>query len=428
MGSIKKEELLSTVALPTNSHKVAEMNFKKGELDVAKIIVLGGSFGGLTAALELKRLLGAKAEITLMSDDDRFVFMPSLPWLIMGWRRAEEITLKVSAILKPKGINFIREAAKQIDPEASSVVTATGKVSYDYLVISTGPHLSFDEIPGLGPDKGHTDCAFTLEHAIKASQAWKKIIEEPGPIVVGSSQMVSCFGPYYELAFEMDAALRKRKIRHKVSLTYLSSEPYAGHMGVGGLGNSKRFIEDEFAKRDIKPVINQAIEEITPGEIRLKDSTKIPFKLAMIAPPFKGVPAVAPLGNPRGFIPVDADYRHTKHKNIFAVGVAMAIAPPEPTPVPTGVPKTGFMTLRMAKTAAAIIASEINMTAPSMAEELSVTCLMDMGNTAAYMHGNPVLPPRQESVLKKSRIFKAGKVGFEKYFLWKMKHGLSNLP
>ena len=145
----------------------------------------------------------------------------------------------------------------------------------------------------------------------------------------------------------------------KVPIIYLTSEPYLGHMGVGGLGNSKRFFEDEFAVRDIKSVVNQAIEEVTPGEIKLKDGTKIPFKMAMVAPPFKGVPAVAPLGNPRGFIPVDKNYRHTKHKNIFTIGVAIAIAPPEATPVPTGVPKTGFMTVKMAKTAAATIFADI---------------------------------------------------------------------
>ena len=102
-----------------------------------------------------------------------------------------------------------------------------------------------------------------------------------------------------------------------------TSEPYLGHMGVGGFGNSKRFFEDEFAERDIKSIISQAIEEVIPGEIRLKDGTRLPFKLAMIAPPFKGVPAVAPLGNPRGFIPVDRSYRHTKHKSIFSIGVAV---------------------------------------------------------------------------------------------------------
>jgi sulfide:quinone oxidoreductase len=395
---------------------------------MSKIVVLGGSFGGLTAAFELKRLLGRKADITVVSDDDRFVFLPSLPWLIMGWRKPDDISLKVSEILKPKGIDFIHEAAMQVDTDSSKVATATRELPYDYLVISTGPYLSFEEIPGLGPDKGFTSCTFTLDHAMKTGETWKQVLENPGPIVVGSSQMVSCFGPSYELAFEMDAELRRRKMRHKVPIVYLTSEPYLGHMGVGGLGNSKRFIEHEFAERDIKPLVSQAIAEVVPGEIRLKDGNKIPFKLAMIAPPFKGVPAVMPLGNPRGFIPVDKNYRHTKYKNIFAVGVAMAIAPPEPTPVPTGVPKTGFMTVTMAKIAAATIASDVTGKTPPVVAEIGVVCLMDMGQTAAIMKAYPVLPPRQSSYMKKALWAKWLKLSFEKYFLWKMKMGLSQLP
>ena len=395
---------------------------------MAKIVVLGGSFGGLTAAFQLKRLLGKEADVTVISEDTRFVFLPSLPWLIMGWRRPEDITLNVADILRSKGIQFIHEAATQVDPETSKVKTTTKELSYDYLVISTGPFLSFDEIPGLGPDKGYTDCTFDLEHAVRTGQTWRRIIEDPGPIVIGSAQMVSCFGPSYELAFEMHAELKRLKMRHKVPIIYLTSEPYLGHMGVGGLGNSKRFFEDEFAEREIKYIVSQSIEEVTPGEIRLKDGAKIPFKLAMIAPPFKGVSAVAPLGNPRGFIPVDKNYRHIKHRNIFAIGVAMAIAPPEQTPVPVGVPKTGFMTVKMAKTAAATIYSDIRGTAPPPMDELGVVCIMDMGNTAAFMKASPVLPPRQKSVTKKGIWAKWMKVGFEKYFLWKMKHGMSNLP
>ncbi|MDD5758699.1 MAG: FAD-dependent oxidoreductase [Desulfobulbaceae bacterium] len=395
---------------------------------MVNIVVLGGSFGGLTAALELKRLLGQKADVTVVSADDLFVFLPSLPWLIMGWRKPADITLKVTDILTPRGIKFVHSPALEVLPEARQVRTAAGELAYDYLVISTGPQLVFDEIPGLGPDKGHTDCAFTIDHAVKTGQNWKSILENPGLVVVGSAQMVSCFGPSYELAFEMDAELRRRKMRHKVPILYLTSEPYLGHMGVGGIGTSKRFMEDEFATRDIKAIVNQAIDEVTPEEIRLKDGTKIPFKLAMIAPPFKGVPAVAPLGNPRGFIPVDKHYRHTKHQNIFVIGVAMVIAPPEPTPVPVGVPKTGSMTIKMAKVAAATIFAEIQGSTLPTPEELAVICLMDMGNTAALMKAWPLLPPRQDSYTRKGIWAKGLKHSFERYFLFKMKHGFSHWP
>lgn len=395
---------------------------------MARIVVLGGSFGGLTAALEIKRLVGKKADITVISDDDKFVFIPSLPWLAMGWRRAKDITLPVRPVLERRGIAFLHEPAQGVDAAASKVTTASRQAPYDYLVIATGPALAFDEVPGLGPDKGHTECIFTLGQAERANTAWKKFLETPGAVVTGSVQGVSCFGPPYEYAFEIDAELRRRKMRHKAPITFITSEPYIGHFGIGGLRNSKRIMEDEFAKRDIKIVANVAVQEIAPGEVRLKDGVKVPFKLAMFAPAMKGVPAVSPLGNPRGFIPVDGSYRHTKFKNIFAAGVSVAIAPPEQTAVPTGVPKTGYMTVKMAKKAAAAIAAEIGNTSPPSAEDLSVTCLMDMGTTAAYMRARPVLSPRQESKLESAVYYKWAKVAFERYFLWKMKRGLSNLP
>ena len=106
----------------------------------------------------------------------------------------------------------------------------------------------------------------------------------------------------------------------------------------------------------------------------------------------------------------------------------MAIAPPEPTPVPVGVPKTGSMTVKMAKVAAATICAEVEGAPLPTPEELAVICLLDMGNTAALMKAWPLLPPRQESYTRKGVWAKWLKLSFESYFLFKMKHGLSRLP
>jgi sulfide:quinone oxidoreductase len=394
---------------------------------MARIVVLGGSFGGLTAAFELKRLLGSKVDVTLLSNTDKFVFIPSLPWVSMGWKRPEDITLSLDSILKPKGIKFIHEAAEGVDADASKVITKSQEIQYDYLVIATGPDLVFSAVPGLGPE-GHTECIFELDMALKAKKAWDRFLEDPGPIVVGSVQGVSCFGPPYEYAFEVDTELRRRKIRHKVPITFVTSEPYIGHFGIGGLKKSKRIMEDEFADRDIKIIANQAVEEFTPGEVKLADGTAIAHKLAMFAPPMSGVKAVFHLGNPKGFIPVDNNYRHKDFKNILCVGVAMAIAPPEQTQVPTGVPKTGNMTIEMAKEAAKTIAADIRGRPVSEPEPLGVLCLMDMGNSAALMKAKPVLPPRQEAELKSGIMYKWMKHGFEKYYLWKIKNGFTQLP
>lgn len=398
------------------------------ETKLARIVILGGSFGGLTSAFELKRLLGKKADITLISNQDKFVFTPSLPWVSMGWRKPGDITLSLENILAPKGIRFIHEEVTGVDADSSKVITKARELAYDYLVIATGPELGFSAVPGLGPYAGHSECIFELDQALRAKKAWDRFLENPGPLVIGAVQGVSCFGPAYEYAFEVDAELRKRKIRHKASITFVTSEPYIGHFGIGGLRKSKRIMEDEFADREISVISNQAVEEITPEEVRLKDATKLPFRLAMFAPPMAGVKAVFHLGNPKGFIPVDSNYRHTQHKNIFSVGVAMAIAPPEQTPVPTGVPKTGFMTVEMAKHAAASIASEINSKPLPEAEPVGAVCIMDMGNTAALIKAFPVLPPRKDAVLKEGIYYRWAKIAFEKYYLWKIKRGLTQLP
>lgn len=393
-----------------------------------KILVLGGSFGGLTAAFEVKRLLGERAEVTVIGKEDRFVFLPSLPWVVTGRRQGAELTLPTSTILARRRIHFMHGTARNVDPVGMRVTTDTGSHDYDYLVIATGPHLANEEIPGLGPEKGHTHCIFTLESARQSRKAWQKLLATPGPLVLGSTQLASCFGPYYELIFELDHELRRRRMRHKVPITYLTSERCLGHMGIGGLGPSRRFIEDEFAQRDINAVVSHAVTGVEPESIHLDDGSRLPFKLAMLAPPFRGVAGVADLGNPRGFIPVDNYYRHPQHANIYAVGVAVAMAPREPTPVPTGVPKTGHMTIRMAKTAAYNIAADCNNTAPVAVEDLNVLCLMSMGKTGVMMFADPVLPPRQKSLLKTGRWVPWAKAAQERYFLWKMRHGLSRLP
>lgn len=395
---------------------------------MAKIVILGGSFGGLTSAFELKRLLGKKAEITVVSDEDKFVFIPSLPWLSFGWRSKKDIIFSIKPVLERKDINFIHEPATGIDPDKFRVLTVSKEISYEYLIIATGAYLAFDEVPGLGPEKGHTDCIFTLSQAEKTYESWKKFLEESGPVVIGAVQGVSCFGPAYEYVFELDAELRKRRIRHRIPITFITPEPYLGHFGISGLMNSKRLMEDEFAKRDIIYMVNQSVEEVIPGEIRLKDGTRLPFKLSMLAPAMRGISAVSSIGNPRGFIPVDRYYRHQRYKNIFSCGVAVAIAPPGLTPVPTGVPKTGYMTVMMAKTLATVIASNIKNEAILEPEDISAICLMDMGDTAAYMKVSPVLPPRQEAVFKTGLQYKWMKMVFERYYLWKIRHGLTNLP
>src|SRR5690606_38306948 len=139
--------------------------------------------------------------------------------------------------LARRDIAFDGSGAVRIDAAAGQVHTGSGAViGYDYLVVCTGPKLAFDEIPGLGPD-GHTQSVCTLPHALEAWDGYREFLKNPGPVLVGAVQGATCFGPAYEFVMILDADLRKRKLRDRVPMTYVSSEPYIGHMGLGGVGD-----------------------------------------------------------------------------------------------------------------------------------------------------------------------------------------------
>ena len=119
----------------------------------------------------------------------------------------------------------------------------------------------------------------------------------------------------------------------------------------------------------------------------------------MIVPPFTGVDAVRRvdgLGNAAGFIPVDDEFRHPEHEEIYSAGVAIAIAPPEPTAVPAGVPKTGQMSETMAKVAAHNIAADLHGGRRKRLplSELAAICVLDAGNNGIVFKADHVLAPK----------------------------------
>ena len=319
------------------------------------IVILGAGIGGLPAAFEMRAALGQEHRVTVINATDTFQFVPSNPWVAVGWRKPGEITLPLRPILEKRGIEFIAQPVTKIDAAANQLVLSDGKqVTYDFLVIATGPKLAFDEVPGAGPD-GHTHSICTVGHAEKAHDSWKKFIADPGPIVVGALPAASCFGPAYEFAFILDADLRKRKLRPKVPMTLVTSEPYIGHLGLGGVGNSKGMMEAELRDHHIKWITNAKVTKVEAGKMYVAEHNdkgevikehELPFKYSMMLPAFKGVDAVAGvdgLCNPRGFVIVDEHQRSKKYPNIYSAGVCIAIPPVEVTPVPTGAPKTGYM-------------------------------------------------------------------------------------
>jgi sulfide:quinone oxidoreductase len=402
---------------------------------MAHVVVLGAGIGGVPCAYELRKILGKEHKITVIGSSSRFEFTPSNPWMMVGWRTQKKISVELAGPLAKKGIDFKPLLATKIDADASRVTLADGStLDYNYLVITTGPKLSFDEVPGLGP-QGHTQSVCTQDHALHAWENYEHFVKEPGPIVVGAAPMASCFGPAYETAMILDSDLRKRKIRDRVPMTYVTSEPYIGHMGLGGVGDSKGLMESELRQRHIKWITNAKITEVKANEMHVtelnddgsvKKEHVLPFKYSMVIPAFKGVDPVAAvpgLCNPRGFVLIDEHQRNPKYKNIFSAGVCVAIPPVEVTPVPTGAPKTGFMIESMVSAIAENISADIA-GKPAMARATwNAVCLADFGDTGAAFVALPQIPPRNTTWAKVGKWVHVAKIAFEKYFLRKVRTG-----
>ena len=404
---------------------------------MAHIIILGAGTGGMPAAYELRERLGAQHQITVVNAVDYFQFVPSNPWVAVGWRQRETITFPIRPYLEKKGIAFVAQPVKQIDAGHNALDLNDGsRLDYDYLVITTGPKLSFDEVPGSGP-AGHTHSICTIDHAEKTWADYQEFLKEPGPAIIGAMPGASCFGPAYEFSFIFNKDLQRRKLRNKVPITYVSPEPYVGHMGLGGVGDSKSMLESEFRNNDIKWITNAKVTKVEAGKMfvsemddsgQLKKEHELPFKFSMMLPAFKGVDPVAAvegLCNPRGFVLIDEYQRSKKYRNIFSAGVCVAIPPVEVTPVPTGAPKTGYMIETMVTAIVHNIAADIAGQSATAKASWNAICLADMGDTGAAFVALPQIPPRNVNWFKKGKWVHVAKVGFEKYFLYKMENGTS---
>lgn len=405
---------------------------------MANILVLGAGLAGMSAAYELRHTLGPAHRITVLGDGDRFSFTPSNPWLAAGWRKAVDFTLEAQAPLASKDIAFVPCPAIRIEPEARRVHDAGGGThDYDYLLVCTGPKLAFDEVPGSGPRGGFTQSICTTPHAAQAWEAYQAFLDDPGPIVIGAVQGASCFGPAYEFAMILDADLRRRKVRDKVPMHFVTSEPYIGHLGLGGVGDSRGMLESELRQRHIQWTTNAKVDQVRAGEVVVVEHDEagqprreqvLPFRYAMLLPAFKGVDAVAAvegLCNPRGFVLVDRHQRSTRYPDIFAAGVCVAIPPVEPTPVPTGAPKTGFMIESMVTTIVRNIDAELRGQPAVFEGTWNAVCLADMGDSGIAFVALPQIPPRNVTWAREGHWVHLAKVAFEKYFLFKMRHGTS---
>jgi sulfide:quinone oxidoreductase len=388
-----------------------------------KVLILGGGVSGHTAALHAKRLLGNKAEVTVVTPNSKWNWIPSNIWVGVGKMTSSQVVFPLAPVYKRKKIEYLQAKAVAIRPfgddssEQGAVdieftgqnrIGESSRIRYDYLVNATGPQLRFDLTKGLGPT-GNSVSVCTYQHAEEANKALQEVIAklkagQPQTLVIGMGHgTCTCEGAAFEYVFNVDHELRAAKVRDLAEVIYLSNEHELGDFGVGGMEfegglNSETWMTDIFAKHNIKVILQAHVTEVLPNEVEYEtisgETLTQKFDFAMLLPPFRGVTMAAydRLGQDitadmfaaNGFMKVDADYsvkdfdewrgadwpktyEAPLYPNVFGVGIAFApphaISKPYKTPKGTLVapapPRTGMPAGVQGRVAAETIALRI---------------------------------------------------------------------
>lgn len=436
---------------------------------MAKIIILGAGISGHTASTLLRKMLGKEHEITVVSPNSQWNWIPSNIWVGVGIMNASDVTFPLDPVYKKMGIHFEQAKVLEIHPEGDAEDESPFIVAeythpenkgeqihleYDYLINATGPKLNFDATPGLGPQANSLSVC-TYGHAEQTARALEECIQkmkngQKQTLVIGMGHGgCTCEGAAFEYVFNVEYELRRRGVRDKARIVFITNEYELGDFGIGGMHlkrggyvvHSKTFAESLFSERGIHWIKRAHVMGVRPHAVDYvtleNKEGSISFDFAMLLPPFSGVGIQAfdkkgkditsEIFAPNGFMKVDADYtpksyeqwkasdwpqtyQNQKYKNLFAVGIAFA--PPHPiskpmktshgyniTPAP---PRTGMPSGMMAKTVAKSIAEMIRTGSSeprykaSMAD-MGAACVASagasmLGGTAATMTMYPIVP------------------------------------
>lgn len=388
------------------------------------ILVLGGGFAGLEAAFLLHMNLGQRAHITLVSDQERFLFKPNTIYIPFGMD-PEELYIPLDKPTAKQGIEFVHAQAQAINPVKMVVETSKRNLPYDYLVVATGARMRPEEIPGLSE---HAQTIFTPAEMLKLRAGLLRVLEAAKQ---GKHQQVlflvppfnKCSGPLYELVFMVETWLRRNKVRDKVAMVYSTFEQ--GYIQAFG-PRLNDLVEQEFAGRGVTGHKQHVAQRVEADHVEYANGAALPYDLLVSFPPyvagmnFPGLPS-----DDRGFVSVELGSRQvTAHPNIYVPGDAGDF------PV-----KQAFLAFLQADAVASHITADVLGTKPELDFEPVSMCVMEQFDKATFaqvplrLTGDPAFPvevPRSAYDLYKvgsSPMWRMGKKLLGVYLPWRFGAG-----
>jgi len=314
---------------------------------MAKVLILGGGFGGVVAAEALAQQLGEEHQITLVSRDDQFVFYPALVRLAFGKCEPADVTFDLRRSMLNRRINFIQAEVARIDPTERKAILAHGDVEgtipYDYLIYALGRRLATECVPGFFEHAHHL---LDVDGALKFGEAIRDLRE--GRVVIGQCAEARLPVPVYETAFALSSWLKENSDPESVSITVVSPTTIRSEFGDNRVA---ALLHQALSRQRIEFLPNFPISRIGPTYASTGDQRDLHYSLLMLLPPFGGSSAASRLGitDADGFINVDWSMKVVGAERIYAVGDCVNFAGP----------KMGHMAVNQAQVAAANVAAEI---------------------------------------------------------------------
>jgi len=281
--------------------------------NIPHVVILGGGFGGLAAANEIRNSLdSSKVKITIIDKKDWFMVGYAKLWIMNGTRTFENSIGSLDNLSK-KQINFIKDEITEINPKNSFVKIKSGKISFDFLIISMGAILAPEKIPGL------VENGFNLYDHNQLHQINKKLNEiKSGKIAIVIMGMpYKCPPAPFEASLLVDSMLRKRGIRDSVQIDFYSPAPIT--LPAAGPEVSKQIL-DLVNSEKITFHNSQKIKHVEPKKL-IFENDEYNFDILLAIPPHIAPKVIydSNLALKPGFISIDRDCK-TPFENIFAVG------------------------------------------------------------------------------------------------------------